>query len=71
MSTTIHSTSNASHIFVADMAAVAARLGGSSHMSRMQTLFVGGCLPFSRCQMAQNPVTYACSRRQLRRIFSS
>jgi len=54
MSTTIHSTSNASHIFVADMAAVAAYLGGSSFTPRTRLRFAGGSLPASRshCRMA-------------------
>ncbi len=49
MSTPIHSTPNTSHISVADMAALAAYLGGSSLTPRTQLRFAGGSLPASRC----------------------
>ena len=49
MSATTRFTLNTSPIFVADMAALAAHLGGSSLAPRTALCFVGGCPPASRC----------------------
>ncbi|MBL8117634.1 MAG: hypothetical protein J0L63_08820 [Anaerolineae bacterium] len=74
MSATTRFTLNTSPIFVADMAALAAHLGGSSLAPRTAPCFVGGNLASSRCHCrmaaantvfpAANSANHPSSRRQ-------